>query len=554
MNLQSMIEFEGKVSYEVEIENEQNEITKLPVEFDSSERTDKKAFCVKLSESGRYAFYGSQDQLQMLWMYITMNHHQLEGVIRRRSYLGYLEDDDVWLFENCAISDGEVFLADERGDIKIGNDIFRSDDIDIYSHKKPRLFLDKNTTDSDIEEIIKHYWTVLDYREGKLISEGEKGYNNFNAFLAIGWLIGNVYLQEWVHEVGFFPFIELYGQKGSGKTYAMQILMMMFGLDQEKARETWGGSRANIAESMKYLGNMPYYLDEYVNRPDNDPKQNERIGFLRNTYNRTPYTRGKGTGGKEILPLRSTFCFTGQARPNDAALLSRSVIIWKHQYHKKGQESFKWLWKEHAHELSRMLLYVLKNKTKVTWNRIKDNYDFFSENLENSCPNVDIRQRGNYAVLAASFFSLSFMTDRFIEPFCEWLINEIKSGYERIEGENIVYQFLANLDTIFQNSIREVISYEKEGEIDYLYIAYSEAFSEWRKRSRELSVSEDITEKELKEYMKNDPAGYYIELGRKNKHYFGTDVGRTQKRAIKINIEKLPENLRDAVRWGYMAE
>lgn len=557
MTLASVIEYEGKYSYEVMIENEQNERTKEAMEFGSSERTDKKGFCNKLSEIGRYAFYGSQDQLQMMWMYITMNHHQLEGVIRRRSYLGYLEEDNVWLFENCAISEGEVFLADDKGDVRIGTDIYRSDEIDIYSHKKPRLYLAEPTGDKEVEEIFNHYWTMMDYRSGDLLNSiepepsGRENYDEYNTFLAFGWLVGNVYLQEWVHEAGFFPFLEYYGQKGSGKTYAMQILMMCMGLDKEKARESWGGSRANIAESMKYLSNLPYYLDEYMNRPDNDMQQAAVIGYLRNTYTRTPYTRGRGTGGKEILPLRSSFCYSGQARTNDSALLSRTVLIWKQLYKKKAQGSFEWLWKGHSEELSRVILHVIVNKTKKQWEKIKDNFDYFNDFLEEKCPGVDIRQRNNYSMLAASVMSFDFL-HKHLEGFIRWLIRETQSGFERVETENIVYQFLVSIDTLFQEGIRRVVAFEGDKPDRYLYIAFSEAFSEFKKHSRELSVSEDITEKEMREYMKNDPSGYYIDMGKHNKHRFYADQKSEEKRCIKIELSKLPENLREACRWGYI--
>lgn len=550
MNLLNEIEYDGEVSYEVNIKNDQGEMTDSVV-FDSSERTDKKAFTLALSKLGRYAFYGTNDHLQMLWMYVTMNHGALEGTIRKRSYLGWLRDDELWLYANCAITtDGRIYLANENGDIKIGTDIYRSEEIDIYSHQKPKLYIEEETVEKDVKEIINHYWTMMDYRSGDLIQEGRVAYEHFNTFLAFGWLVGNAYMDEWIHEVGFFPFLEYYGQKGSGKTYAMQILLVCMGLDKEKARESWGGSRANMAESMKYLSCLPYYLDEYMNTNDKDQRQQERIGYLRNCYTRTPYTRGRRTGGKEIVPLRSTFCYSGQARPNDAALLDRTVIIWKRKYEKKANGSFKWLWSEHSHELSRVFLYILRNKNEKNWNKIKEHYDFIMRVLEEECSNVDIRQRSNYALLGASVFCLPI--GEHLADFIVWLVEETKAGFARVEGENILYQFLSSLDTLFQERLTEVVEFQVEFGRQMVYIAFNEVFNEWKRNTLRLGVSEDIKESELKEYMKNDPNEYWVELGKNNLFAFRAQVGINRKRCIKLDVENLPDNLREAIKWGYM--
>ena len=545
MELLSMIEYEGKLSYEVKLINEQGEVTHKPLEFESTQRTDKRSFCNAISEHGRYAFYGNNDQLQKMWMYVTMNHAKLEGIIRRRSYTGFLEEDNVWILGNCGFSEGEFFAANENGDVKIGTDIFRCDPIQIYSGKKPELYIDKPTTEKDVKEIIDHYWTMMDYRGGELIQDGDRErYGEYNTFLAFGWLVGSVYLQDWVKEVGFFPFLEFFGQKGSGKTYAMQLLLRCMGLDKEKAREGWGGSRANMAESMKYIGNYPYFADEYFNAED--PKQAERVMFMRGAYTRNPYTRGLRTGGKESLPMRATFCYAGQSRPNDAALLDRTLIIWKQVYKKKANVSFDWLWKEHSDELSRIMYWILSNKKKGSFDVIRDSYYWIMEQLESSCPEVDIRARSNYAVVAASFLIFPYVDH--LSQFMEWLVREVKTGFVRVEGENIIYQFLSNVDTVWRGNIGQVVDFDRRGDEEFLYIAFSEAFSAWQ-ADRGMKISEDITEKEMREYMKHDPSGYYQDQGRKNLHNFGE---YHKKRSIKIQTSLLPDNLKEAIDWGYL--
>lgn len=147
--------------------------------------------------------------------------------------------------------------------------------------------------------------------------------------------------RDYIHKLfGFFPILNLFGQKGAGKTEAAITLLQFFG-PQQKGPNMTNTSKAALADHVSQVCNACSHIDEYKNSVEY-----EKIEFLKGLWDGTGRTRMNMDKDKkkETTNVDAAIILSGQEMPTaDIALFSRLIFISFSQTQYSEQEKLRFL-------------------------------------------------------------------------------------------------------------------------------------------------------------------------------------------------------------------
>jgi hypothetical protein len=256
-------------------------------------------------------FFGNNYQLKKImafWMNNEVNVNSIET-------LGYNREHDIYIFSNGVFADSKKFIS--VNDAGIADVKVRGKKYYIPSYGLANVY------NPDFDQDRKYL-----YLEGNLNFENwAKLY--FDAFQTNGgigmlYLILSIFWDIIMDQVGFFPFLFLFGAFGTGKTKLVEYLLRIFGNDF-KGISLGKSSSIGLSRTIASRNNSIFYLKEYT--PETDLENQD---LLLCAYDGA----GRATGIKSndnktrVSLVRSAIILDGNHLPTSkTAVLSRMILL-----------------------------------------------------------------------------------------------------------------------------------------------------------------------------------------------------------------------------------
>lgn len=315
--------------------------------FTAGQLTTGSEFKKQLLHMAAGAIYsGTSLQLEV------MMQRQLDNIkiVQTVDFIGYSAAHKTYILGKVAVRDGAVHEANKE-------DYFDFDKLSIKSLQKS-IALQVNTDREEYDRAWqKHLWLAF----------GAKGY------IALAFWFGSLFAEQVRGEQQSFPFLEIVGEPGSGKTTLIQFLWKLFGRDYEGFDPSKSTSAGRL-RTFTQVSNLPIVLIE-SDRETKSGNQSHVKSFdwdeLKDAYNGNSIrTTGVKTGGNETYdpPFRASIVIS----QNNQVQASQAIMerICHMTFDTRGftassYESAKALEKVEIEQVSGFILAALKREAET---------------------------------------------------------------------------------------------------------------------------------------------------------------------------------------------
>lgn len=259
-------------------------------------------------KSKRCTFFGNAYQLKRI--FAKMMDEETEAITL--DYLGWNQEHRLYAFANAIFSEPDIILVDKIGIVTVKQ----------TNYYLPAFgFTNINSDDFRTERLYKYEPGQTNFEEWSRLFYEAFG---SNAIIGLLFTISAIYRDIIFNSVGFFPFLFLFGDFGTGKTSFTENLLSLFG------RDTVGTplNNATIVALSRLVSsrcNSLFYFKEYTNETDSNAED-----FILTAYDGAGRTTGiKSNDNKtKSYPVRSGLIFDGNHLPSQkSAILSRMVLL-----------------------------------------------------------------------------------------------------------------------------------------------------------------------------------------------------------------------------------
>lgn len=291
-------------------------------------------------------FTGNSSQLERMLQRWVENIK----VVKTVDFIGYDSAHKVYLLGGVAVANGELFEANAE-------DYFEVQRLAIKSLQRS-IRLDINTNRDDYDRTwFTHLWNAF----------GPKG------VVALAFWFGSLFAEQVRAEQQSFPFLEIVGEPGAGKTTLIQFLWKLFGRDYE-GFDPSKSTAAGRLRTFTQVSNLPIVLIESDRETKTGGSAHVRAfdwDELKDAYNGNSIrTTGVKTGGNETYdpPFRASIVIS----QNNPVQASQAIMerICHMTFDTKGftpasYESAKTLEKIDTPQVSGFVLAALKREAAV---------------------------------------------------------------------------------------------------------------------------------------------------------------------------------------------
>jgi len=262
-------------------------------------------------KSHQCTFFGGNYELKQIFAH-WMDHETQSHIIET---LGWNPEHSIYALSNAIFTATNMILkVDEVGIINDPDEgkkyylpAFGMAQINNQDYEGDRKFLYMES-DIDFTKWAKLYYDAFEA----------------NGSIGILFLILSVFWDIVFDQVGFFPFLFLFGAYGTGKTTMVEFLLRVFGQDY-KGIPLNNATPVALSRTIASRNNTISYLKEYT--PESDEANKDLI--------LTAYDgSGRATGIKSndnktrVAAVKSALIFDGNHLPNqNTAILSRMVLV-----------------------------------------------------------------------------------------------------------------------------------------------------------------------------------------------------------------------------------
>ncbi len=244
-------------------------------------------------------FTGKSDQLDRIL------ERQLFGLktVETIDYVGYSKEHHAYIYNNLAVKEGRVFSLNDEDFFDIGKlsvkTLSQSVPLNLSQHR------DKYTTE----------WVDLLYQ-----CYGEQG------IIALAYWLGSLFAEQLRERQKSYPFIEIVGDAGAGKSTLIEFLWKLVGREGYEGFDPNKSTRAARARNFSQVSNLPVVLIE----SDRESEDNAKVkqfdwDELKPLYNgRGIFSRGVKNSGNETYepPFRAAVVIS----QNNAVLASDATM------------------------------------------------------------------------------------------------------------------------------------------------------------------------------------------------------------------------------------
>lgn len=244
----------------------------------------------------------------------TGSENQLEIFVKRETeglksvdtidWVGYSIDHKAYIFKKNAIHQGAVVDINDHDYFKVGRKEVKS-----LAVEPEILFNTKKEFKPD--------WIKL-----FLKTKGAKG------LVALAWWTGSYFAEQIRAITGSYPFIEIVGQAGSGKTTMLEMFWNLSGRRKYEGFDPNKSTSVAVYRNLEQVANLPVVLLE-SDRNDDNGNQVQRPKFqwdeLKDAFNGRPIrSKGLRTSGNETYEPK--FRAAIMISQNDAIKASEAIL------------------------------------------------------------------------------------------------------------------------------------------------------------------------------------------------------------------------------------
>lgn len=249
-----------------------------------------------------YSWYGSDVHCQYLKSHLTEGELETKQAITKLGRAA-TEEDDIWV-----MPDG---ILTQKGISKEA----------VYTYHRPEHFgrvsvrlPDKSFSKAKMREVLK---LILDINELSVIIP------------ALGWTLAVPFKPFFVHRLGHFPLLMLYGTRGAGKTQMIQrVIMPLFGYSSREPQIHFCDTTRFVLVSYgAATTTIPLFLDEY--RPSALPgtKLRQLWDNWRHSYAEDVDHRGQADLSRLSFKQTAPIIVAGEELVIDPAMQERMIQV-----------------------------------------------------------------------------------------------------------------------------------------------------------------------------------------------------------------------------------
>jgi DNA primase catalytic core len=289
-----------------------------------------------------------------------------------------------------------------------------------------------------------------------------------NAKVAFSFYLATLFRDYLIQKFNFFPILNIFGPKGTGKTELALCIMQFFG-KMPKGPNIQNTTKAALADHVSQTANACSHIDEYKNYIDI-----EKIEFLKGLWDGTGRTRMNMDKDKkkEITAVDCGVILTGQEMPtSDIALFSRLIFLCftKTEFTKEAEANFKTL----KNMYKKGMTHITESLLKYRADFIKDydlNHKEAADELQKKLSKQSIEGRifNNWIMILASFKTIgNYITLPF--SYTDLLgkatnLIQIQNSETKKSNElSIFWQMVSYLNS--EGFIQEGVDFKIEGEM-----------------------------------------------------------------------------------------
>ncbi|NQU53002.1 MAG: DUF927 domain-containing protein [Bacteroidetes bacterium] len=329
-------------------------------------------------KSNRCTFIGGTENLNLIFSRLMDDESEAFYI----DVLGYIPEHNIYAFADSVITQSnQVEKVNELGII--------SDTNENKSYYLPSFGI------ANINDASHDTNRLYSFRPGNLTFESWAKYyfQSFesNGIIGILFLILSVFRDIVFNQVGFFPFLFLHGDYGTGKTSFVERLLSVFGKD------TIGTALNNatitaLSRIVSTRLNSLFYFKEYTS----DTEENAQ-DFILTAYDGAGRTTGVKSNDNrtQSLVIKSGIILDGNELPVEkSAVFSRMILasFEKQNFSDEQKEAFDTLKNEAEIGLGNVLLDILKHREYFAAN-FKEIYSENLKDLKQSEISKNLRER-----------------------------------------------------------------------------------------------------------------------------------------------------------------
>ncbi|MEI7156476.1 toprim domain-containing protein [Pectobacterium parmentieri] len=280
--------------------------------FTANQLTSSAEFKKRLLHIAKGAVYtGSTKQLD------KFTQMQLPGVktVETQNFIGYNKDYAAWVFNRVAVSGGKLYEMNDEDYFEIERVSVKSLSLTPSLDLNPKL---NEFTTGWIDDI----WTAF----------GEKGY------VALAFWLGSLFAEQIRERDKSFPFLEIVGEPGTGKSTLIEFLWKLAGREEYEGFDPSKSTAAARGRNFAQVGNLPVVLIEGDRTSDNAKQRAFDWDELKSLYNgRASRAVGIKSNNNETYepPFRGSIVIAQNADTDGSkAFLERIIHIYTD---KRGQ-------------------------------------------------------------------------------------------------------------------------------------------------------------------------------------------------------------------------
>lgn len=267
------------------------------------------AFQNRVESAGNFLFDGSNSDLMTIKRYLYEHTKTCKEV----EQLGW-QREGFWAWSNGIIDEQNEFQTlDDLGTVEVRKQWFYLPALSSFYKADTQLF--------QFERRFIHTPSGADLRT---LSEKMLTVYGDNAVVGIGFYLATLFRDYIFRRFNSFPILNIFGQKGTGKTEMAITLLKLFGNHGDGLNMT-NSTLPAMSNHVSHCRNALVHIDEYKNSVEYD-----KIEFLKGLYDGTGRSRMNMDRDKkmEMTPVDCGIILTGQERTTaDNALFSRVIYL-----------------------------------------------------------------------------------------------------------------------------------------------------------------------------------------------------------------------------------
>lgn len=277
------------------------------IEINDEELSNLTAFKKRLNQKG-CTFTGGSMELGM----ILERLHLLKQYARKIDILGQDADNDIYYFANGILKDGDFIQVNKFGLVQAKELVYLP------------YYAEANKNNNKFDGGRAFLYTPNPQANAEIIlSLLYKAYG-INGLISAIFTCSALFRDVIINSTGFFPYLFIFGEAGTGKTTLINFLLSFFGRDIKGVSVSGGSSLKGVARSFSQRRNSIIYLKEYTNNIDR-----EFDSLLKVVYDGQAYTTAQTDNSNETntRAVNSAIIIDGNELPtNNDAVFSRVIL------------------------------------------------------------------------------------------------------------------------------------------------------------------------------------------------------------------------------------